>query len=339
LANETINRDKNVIIMASLTTKYLGLELNSPLIISSSGLTDNLDKLRLAEDSGAGAVVLKSLFEEQINHQASLLAESTDYPEASDYVSYYTKSHSLDNYLKLIVSAKESLNIPVIPSINCITQEDWISFAARIEEAGADALEINVFYLPVDKNVTPATAEKLYFDLIQKVRKIIKIPIAVKLGQRFSNLLNLVDQIYKRGVNGVVLFNRFFEPDIDINTMNISPASVFSTPEDKRYVIRWVAMIDAMIEKIDIAASTGVHSGEDAVKYLLSGADVVQVCSVLYKNGIEYLKKMNKSISKWMDQKGFENIESFRGKLNYGSIAEPGKYERAQFMRYFSAYE
>ena len=326
-------------IMASLKTKYLGLELNSPLVISSSGLTDNLDKLRIAEDSGAGAVVLKSLFEEQINHQAGLLAESVDYPEASDYVSYYTKSHSLDNYLKLISSARDSLHIPVIPSINCVTKEDWISFAARIEEAGADALEINVFFLPVDKNITPAAAEKIYFDLIQEVKKTIKIPVSVKLGQRFSNLLNLVDQLCNRGVNGVVLFNRFFEPDIDINTMNISPASVFSTPEDKRYVLRWVAMVDAMIETIDIAASTGVHSGEDAVKYLLSGADAVQVCSVLYKNGVEYLKEMNNSLSEWMEQKGFESIGSFRGKLNYNSVSEPRKYERSQFMRYFSAYE
>jgi dihydroorotate dehydrogenase (fumarate) len=325
--------------MSNLNTKYLGFNLKSPLIVSSSGLTDNIDKLKAAEDNMAGAVVLKSLFEEQINHQAGSLHTTSDYPEATDYINSYTKSHSLDLYLNLISQAKKSLDIPIIPSINCITSDDWISFAKSIEGAGADALEINVFFLPLDKKMSAFEAEKLYFTLIEKLKKSISIPIVLKLGQRFSNLLNLVDQFYNRGVEGVVLFNRFYEPDIDINSLNITPASVFSSPEDKRYVLRWIGMIDSIVPKIDIAASTGVHTGHDAVKYLLAGADAVQVCSILYRNGIEYLSEMNEMIKVWMEQKEFKSISDFRGKLNYSNISEPTRYERAQFMKYFSSYE
>lgn len=325
--------------MTSLKTKYIGLELRNPLMVSSSGLTDSIDKLKVAEDNMAGAVVLKSLFEEQINYQAGSLQSSSDYTEASDYIAYYTKAHALENYLNLIRKAKESLEIPVIPSINCISSNDWINFARNIEEAGADALEINVFFLPRDKKMNPVDAEKLYFDLIEKLKRMIRIPVAIKLGQRFTNLLYVADQLYNRGVEGVVLFNRFYEPDIDINTLNITPASVFSTPEDKRYVLRWVSMVDAIVDRLSIAASTGVHSGNDAIKYILAGADAVQVCSVLYKSGIEYLKDMVAALESWMDSKGYKTVDEFRGILNYSNISEPGKYERSQFMKYFSSYE
>lgn len=325
--------------MTSLKSKYLGLDLRNPLIVSSSGLTDSIDKLKDAEDNMAGAVVLKSLFEEQINYQAGTMQSSSDYPEASDYIAYYTKSHSLDNYLNLIRQAKESLEIPVIPSINCVSSDDWINFARNIENAGADALEINVFFLPLEKKMTPAEAEKLYFDLIEKIKRTISIPVAIKLGQRFTNLLYIVDQFYNRGVDGVVLFNRFYEPDIDINSMNITPASVFSAPEDKRYVMRWIGMVDAIVDKISLAASTGVHTGDDAIKYLLAGADAVQVCSILYRNGIEHMAEMVKSLETWMESKDFKSVSDFRGKLNYRNIGEPTRYERSQFMKYFSSYE
>ena len=216
--------------MSSLKTKYLGLTLKNPLIVSSSGLTDSIDKLKAAEDNMAGAVVLKSLFEEQINYQAGNLSKDHNYPEANDYISYYTKSHSLDNYMNLIRQAKESLEIPVIPSINCVSSEDWINFAKNIEDAGADALEINVFFLPLDRKMTSASAEKLYFDLIEKLKTRVSVPVAIKLGPRFSNLMYMTDQIRNRGIEGVVMFNRFFEPDIDINSLNITPATVFSSP-------------------------------------------------------------------------------------------------------------
>lgn len=324
--------------MANLSTSYLGLKLSSPLILSSSGLTDSIDKLKIAQDSGAGAAVLKSLFEEQINFQAGKLAESSDYPEAADYINYYTRSNSLETYLKLIKDAKSEVSIPVIPSINCVSSKEWIEFARNIEREGADALEINMFFMPVDKKLSPQDAEKVYFDLIEKLVSTLSIPVSIKLGQRFSNLLNLVDRFYNRGVKGVVLFNRFYEPDIDINSMSITPAAVFSSESDRRYVLRWIAMVDAFIKDIDLAATTGVHSGHDAVKYLLAGADAVQVASVLYSKGIEYVAEMNAAILSWMDDKGFSSVDSYRGKLNYKNIEDPEKYERAQFMKYFSSY-
>ncbi len=317
----------------------MGIKLRNPLIMSSSGLTDSLDKIKAAAEYGAGAVVLKSIFEEQINYQSGILSEGSDYPEASDYIAYYTKTHSLDNYLKLIRSAKESTDIPVIPSINCVSADDWINFAKNIQSAGADALEVNMFFLPLDKNLNPARAEKIYFDLVEKLRKTLEIPFAIKLGQRFSNLFYLIDQLYNRGVNGVVLFNRFFEPDIDINSMNIIPASVFSSGDDKRNVLRWVGMASAINDRISISASTGVSTGDDIVKYLLAGADTVQVCSVLYKEGPEYIRELLASVESWMKSKNFNSIDEYRGKLNYRNFKDFKKYERAQFMKYFSSYE
>lgn len=323
----------------SLTTKYLGLTLKSPLIVSSSGLTSTLGQLKEAEDSGAGAVVLKSLFEEQINFYIHSVSSSPGYPEADDYLSNYIQTNSVDNYLDLIRKAKGNLSIPVIPSINCFTPRGWTGFAKNIEEAGADAIEINVFFMPVDRKKSAAESEKLYFDLIESLKKSVKIPVALKIGYRFSNILYMIDQFYNRGIEGVVMFNRFYEPDVDINKIDIIPASVLSQENERRYVLRWIGMASAQDIKISISASTGVHSGQDAIKYLLAGADTAQVCSVLYKNGLGYLKKMNKQISDWMDLKGFKSINDFRGKLNYANYEKPSVFERTQFMKYFSSYE
>ena len=325
--------------MEKLTTKYLGLTLRSPLIVSSSRLTSTLGHLKEAENSGAGAVVLKSLFEEQINYYIHEVSSQSDYPEADDYVSNYIQSNSVENYLELIRQAKNNLSIPVIPSINCYTSKGWTGFARNMAEAGADAIEINVFFLPVDRKVNSAESEKLYFELIENIKKTVKIPVALKIGFRFSNILYMVDQFYNRGVNGLVMFNRFYEPDIDINKMEVISAPVLSGEIERRYVLRWIGMASAQKLKIDISASTGVHSGHDAVKYLLAGADSVQVCSVLYTKGIGYLKTMNQQIEAWMDSKGFGSISEFRGKLNYANYDKPGAFERTQFMKYFSSHE
>lgn len=322
--------------MEKLSVRYLGLDLLSPLILSSSRLTSSIDHLKEAEESGAGAVVLKSLFEEQINHHIGTISTLPGYPEADDYIANYMRSNSVDEYLALVRKAKESLSIPVIPSINCYSSGGWTEFAKNIEEAGADALEINVFYLPVDRKKSAADSEKVYFDLIEKLKEKIRIPIVVKLGFRFSNILYIIDQLYMRGVEGVVLFNRFYEPDIDLKKIEIIPASIFSTEDEKRYVLRWIGMASAQDIKVDLSASTGVHSGNDALKYLLAGANSVQVCSVLYKKGINYLKSMNKQIEEWMDVNKFKTISEFRGILNYSNYEKPVVYERTQFMKYFS---
>jgi len=325
--------------MEYLSTKYLGLTLKSPLIVSSSRLTSTLGQLKEAEDSGAGAVVLKSLFEEQINYYVHSASSSSDYPEADDYLSNYIQANSVDNYLELIRKAKGNLRIPVIPSINCFTSRGWTGFAKNIEEAGADAIEINVFFMPVDRKKSSVESEKLYFELIESLKKSVKIPVALKIGYRFSNILYMIDQFYNRGIEGVVMFNRFYEPDVDINRMEIIPASIFSQENERRYVLRWIGMASAQDIRIDISASTGVHSGQDAIKYLLAGAHTVQVCSVLYNKGIDYLKTMNRQISEWMNAKEFKCISDFRGRLNYANYQKPGVFERTQFMKYFSSFE
>jgi len=325
--------------MERLSVKYLGLDLKSPFIVSSSGLTSSPGNLKEAEDSGAGAVVLKSLFEEQINRHIGSISSSTGYPEADDYLAGYIKSHSVDEYLNLIRKAKEIIKIPVIPSINCFSSEGWIGFAKEISEAGADALEINVFFLPSDRKKSSIDSEKVYFNLIEKLKKTIKIPIAIKIGYRFSNILYMIDQFYLRRVEGVVMFNRFFEPDIDINHIDVVPASVFSTDSERRLVLRWIGMASAQDINIDISASTGVHSGADAIRYLLAGADSVQVCSVLYDKGITFLKHMNEQIINWMDKNKFESINEFRGRLNYKNYSKPFLFERTQFMKHFASHE
>jgi len=326
--------------MENLTTKYLGLILNSPLIVSSSRLTSTLGQLKEAEESGAGAVVLKSLFEEQINyHIHSIRSSPVGYPEADDYLSNYIQSNSVDIYLDLIRNAKKNLSIPVIPSINCYTSKGWTDFAKNIADSGADAIEINVFFMPVDRKKSSAECEKLYFDLIENLKKTVKIPVALKIGYRFSNILYMIDQFYMRGIEGVVMFNRFYEPDIDINRMEVIPASILSQENERRYVLRWIGMTSAQDIKIDISASTGVHTGQDGVKYLLAGADTVQVCSALYNKGISFIKTMNNQISDWMNLKGFKKIDDFRGKLNYLNYDKPTVFERTQFMKYFSSFE
>jgi len=325
--------------MNRLQTDYLGLKLKSPVIIGSSSLTSSLSRMKQAEDCGAGAIIMKSLFEEQINFSIASVPDTSGYPEASDYISWYIKNNAVDEYLELIREASSSLEIPVIPSINCNTSDTWIEFARKIETAGAAAIEINMFYLPTDKKITAPEVENQYFRLIERLMQKVKIPVSLKIGPRFSNILYMVDQFYSRGVKGVVMFNRFFEPDIDPDELAIIAAPVFSTVEEMRYVIRWIAMASAMDIKINISASTGVRSGNDVVKYLLAGADTVQVCSILYQNGIPFLESIHNDIISWMEMKGFGQISDFRGKLNYSSIEKAHLFERTQFMRHFSSHE
>ncbi len=325
--------------MPNLKTKYLGLNLKNPLIVSSSGLTNSVDKIKKLQDAGAGAVVLKSLFEEQINHETSDILRYNDYPEAIDYIRNYAKSNSIEEYLELIEKCKKSTDIPIIPSINCISITDWTSFAKSAENAGADALELNVYIIPTNKFEKAEYYENKYLEIVRKVKSIVKIPVSIKLGYHFTNLLNMAEQIASLGVNGVVLFNRFYEPDIDIENMRIVAADVFSSVADIRHSLRWVGMLSNRISKLDISASTGIHDGKGVVKQLLAGAAAVQLCSTLYKNGFEQIGVILSELEKWMEFKGFTNINDFKGKLNYQEIKNPAIYERAQFMKYFSNIE
>ncbi|MHC1731666.1 MAG: dihydroorotate dehydrogenase-like protein [Bacteroidales bacterium] len=324
--------------MSTLSTRYMGLELKSPIIVGSSNFTSRIESIQEAEAAGAGAVVLKSLFEEQIVSLAHSMSARESYPEADDYLQYYTRTNSVDAYLDLVAGARKSVNIPVIASINCFSPKGWIDFAMEIEKAGASALEVNIFFIPTDKHQSSNDSEKVYFMIIDNLKKKLKIPVSVKIGLRFSNLLNFVWQMHNHGASGIVLFNRFYEPDFDINNLSIVPASVLSTQVEQRYVLRWVGMVSGQDMKIDISASTGVHTGEDAIKYLLAGATTVQVCSALYKRGFTVISEINDALHKWMEMKEFRTVDDFRGMLNYRNIENPSLFERAQFMKHYSSY-
>ena len=324
--------------MSTLSTRYMGLELKSPVIVGSSNFTSRIESIKEAEAAGAGAVVLKSLFEEQIVSLAHSMSARESYPEADDYLQYYTRTNSVDAYLDLVSGARKSVSIPVIASINCFSPKGWIDFALEIEKAGASALEVNIFFIPTDKHQSSTDSEKVYFMIIDNLRKKLKIPVSVKIGLRFSNLLNFVWQMHNHGASGIVLFNRFYEPDFDISNLSIVPASVLSNPLEQRYVLRWVGMVSGQDMKIDISASTGVHTGEDAIKYLLAGANTVQVCSALYKRGFTVISEINDSLHRWMEMKEFRTVDDFRGILNYRNIENPSLFERAQFMKHYSSY-
>lgn len=324
--------------MSILKTTYLGLELNSPVIAGSSNFTSKVESVVEAEAAGAGAVVLKSLFEEQIVSMASALSANEAFPEADDYLQYYTRTNTVQSYLELISRSRSRVGIPVIASINCFSPKGWIDFAVDIEKAGASALEVNIFFMPVDMHQTGTQAEELYFRIINELKNKISIPVSVKIGFRFSNLLNFTWQLYNHGADGVVLFNRFYEPDFDINNLSVIPATVLSNPVEKRYVLRWVGMVSAMKTDLEISASTGVYTGEDAVKYILAGAKTVQVCSALYKRGFTVITEINEFLKKWMAGKEFKRVSDFRGKLNYRNIEHPALFERSQFMKHYSSY-
>jgi len=323
--------------MINTETSYLGIQLKNPIIVSSSGLSDSIQKIKNLAEHGAGAIVLKSLFEEQIKYDAGTLSKGTDYPEAVDYVNYYIKNNSVENYLNLIRQAKKEVDVPIFASINCVSTKEWIDFAKKIEDAGADGLEVNVFVLPLDKNAPAEKYENIYFELAEKLKANINIPFVFKLGRHFTNLVGLVERLNALDVPGVVLFNRFYEPDIDVDKMDFTAAEVFSTPADIRQTLRWVGIISSKVEKIDISASTGIHSGQDAIKQVLAGAESVQVCSTLYKNGLRKLNEIITDFSKWMEIHGFDSIDEFKGKLSYKKLSDPVIYERSQFMRHFSS--
>ncbi len=320
--------------MSQLETTYLGLKLKNPVIVGSSGLTSSNEKIKKIEEKGAGAIVLKSIFEEQIKYEAGNIANGSDSPEAWDYVNHYIKQNTIQEYLELIKQAKSEVKIPVIASINCVSAKEWVGFAKSIEEAGADAIEINVFILPNDRNASAEQYENIYFDLAAKLKDTIKIPFAFKLGSHFSNLVGFIQKL---NVPGVVLFNRFYAPDIDIDNLKFTSAEVFSSPADIRNSLRWVGIISSKISNLDIAASTGVHDGKAVVKQILAGAGAVQVCSTLYKNGIDQIETILKEVEEWMNKHGYENINEFKGKMSYSKIDDPLVYERSQFMKYFSS--
>jgi len=327
--------------MNELYTKYLGLDLRSPLIAGSCNLTDNADNLKEIERAGAGAVVLKSIFEEEIYLEyASELKKMGPMEENLEFLDYYDveiRQDNLKRYLGLITSAKAALHIPVIASINCVTSQNWSFFAEKIEAAGADALELNLFILPSDLRQSSSDNENTYFGIIRQVTSRVKIPVSVKISPYFSNLGRMIQDISASGIKGMVLFNRFYSPDIDIDREIVRSAPKLSSPDDYLLPLRWIGMMANRVE-CDLAASTGVHDWKSAVKLLLAGAQTVQLVSVLYKEGFKAIADFNTQIVSWMEKKNYAGIEDFRGKLAMGTQINPAEYERVQFMKTFSEY-
>lgn len=323
--------------MNDLSTKYLGLDLKNPLIVGSCGFTNSLAKIKELADNQAGAIVLKSLFEEQIQaeYSANLESYNADYPGATDYIREYTRGNEVETYLKLIAEAKKAVDIPIIASINCVSASEWVSFAKSVENEGADALELNVSLLPSNPKLTSADNEKRYVEIITAVGDLVSIPISLKMSHYSAALAGLIQKLsWIEKIGGFVLFNRYYTPDIDIEKLMVKSADMLSSPGEAGNTLRWVALMYGQIDK-DLVAATGVHDSDGLIKQVLAGATAVQVVSTIYKNGVARIPAMIAGLDAWMTRKSFSSLADFRGKLSYEKAADAAVFERTQFMKYY----
>lgn len=321
--------------MPDLSTKYMGLELRNPVMVASCGLMAKVDGVKKAADAGAGAVVLKSIFEEQIDVEVENITKSSwmpGHPEAFDYVREMGYAITPTRYLDFIAEAKTAVSIPVFASLNCVSPKWWIDYAKKIENAGADGLELNINIRPSDPERTSKEIEKLYFDILDSVKAKIKIPVAVKVGPYFTSMGRMASDLSKRGADALVLFNRFYRLDIDVEKMELTSGYPFTTAEEIGRTLRWVALLAERI-KADIAASTGVHDASGVIKLLLAGATVTEMCSALYKHGLAYISKVLGGLQDWMPKHNFATIDEFRGKLSQERSDKPELYERMQYIK------
>jgi dihydroorotate dehydrogenase (fumarate) len=321
--------------MKNLETTYLGLKLTSPVIAASSPFTSKVDRIAKLADAGIGAVVLKSIFEEQIAGEAASLERYSDYPEAADYLSRYVGADYVGGFITMIEQLKKEVAVPVIASINCTSNGAWIDYARTIEQAGADAVELNIFIQPHTATLTGAEVEVLYGQIVESVVAQVSIPVSVKLASRFTNVFNVAETLYDRGARGFVLFNRLFEPDIDIDRMEVVASSALSLAGELRNSIRSVAFGSSLMPQVDFAVSTGVLSGDDVLKCLLAGARATQICTAIYNGGTQVVGEMNSRVAAWMEDHGYDTIEQFRGLLNARLAPNNDAYGRVQYMRFF----
>jgi dihydroorotate dehydrogenase (fumarate) len=321
-----------------IQTTYMGLPLKSPIVVSACTLSEKIDNILKMEDHGAGAVVLFSLFEEQIRKEEERLKgiiarTSYTFPEAADYFPNLDDFNvGTDDYLENIRIAKERVNIPIIGSLNGITNEGWVNYSVLMEQAGADAIEVNIFFIPGDIMLTTWDVEQRYLTIIHAIKKAVKIPVAVKLNPYFSAMGNMSMRIKDTGANALVFFNRFYQPDFDINELVIKTDLKYSESNEIRLPLLWIALLYGKV-KLSLAATTGVQSAVEVIKYLLAGADVAMTASSLYKNGIPYLQTMNKELEEWMDRMGFNSISAFKGHMSQQNIINPTAYERANYIK------
>lgn len=324
--------------MIDLTTRYLGFTLRTPLVPSASPLSQEIVSIRRLEDAGASAVVLYSLFEEQLRQESAELdyhlsagtesfAESLSYfPQASEF------RLGPEGYLEHIRKAKEAVGIPVIASLNGATVGGWTKFAKEIEQAGADALECNVYYIPTDPNLKAGEIEQAYVDIVWAVKSAISIPVAIKISPFFTNMANVAKRLDEAGADGLVLFNRFYQPDIDLEELEIRPNVLLSTPQALRLPLTWIGILYGRL-KASLAATGGVHNPEDAIKLLMVGANVTMLCSSLLRNGINQLRHLEHGIVEWMEQHEYESVKQLQGSMSQLRCPDPSAFERAQYMR------
>ncbi|UCG24150.1 MAG: dihydroorotate dehydrogenase-like protein [Chloroflexota bacterium] len=326
-----------------LTTTYLGLNLKNPLVPSSSPLSRNLNTLRRMEDYGASAIVLYSLFEEQITMESHVLNEYltqgvesfpealTYFPEASEYETGPVE------YAEHIRKAKEALEIPIIASLNGVSTGGWVKYARNVQEAGADALELNIYYLPTDPNLSSGEVEQIYLDVLRDVKEAIDIPVAMKLSPYFSALANMAKRLDAGGASGLVLFNRFYQPDLDIENLEVVPHLLLSTSSELRLPLRWIAILYGRIEA-DLALTTGIHTAEDVLKGLMAGASVTMVASELLRNGVGRMREILIDLERWLVEYEYESVNQLQGSLSQINCAEPAAFERANYMRVLSSF-
>ncbi|MEJ2596599.1 MAG: dihydroorotate dehydrogenase-like protein [bacterium] len=323
----------------NLSTSYMGLELKNPFIVGSSRISGDKRSIRQCIDAGASAIVLKSIFEEQITLEAESKLRQFgmgDYyywfPEAQEKVIGLSLEARLKKYLEFVGDIKAESDVPVISSINCVTPDKWPRFAAAIQDAGADALELNIAILPFDTSRNSLDIEKLYAEIVKAVVKEVTIPVSVKLGYYFTNLCHMAEELVQCGASGLVLFNRYLRPDIDIRNLHVIADDYLSKPEETNVPLRWIGLMTGKKLACDLVASTGVHSHEQAIKHLLVGASAVQLCSTLYIHGNHVIKELVEGLEKWMEQHRFRTLDDFRGKsLNYQTVEV--SFERVQFMK------
>jgi len=321
------------------STKYLGLDLKSPIIAGSCGLTADVDKMVEMEQAGAGAVIVKSVFEEQIIYDIKknthVVAPTDNYGDSYEYIAAHVADDSLNKHFQMIREAKKRLTIPVIGSINCFSYENWLTYAIKFQEAGCDALELNMAILPYEISLSADDVERTFTQIINTLRKSISIPISIKVGTYFTDMAKQMQQLSWMGIQGITMFNKSVQVDVDIENMTLTNASFLSNPDELHNTLRWVAILSKKM-RCDLSASTGVYKSDDVVKLLLAGANTVQVVSCLYKNGIGTLRELNEGLKGWMERKGFENINQFRGKLAVQPNDKASVALRTQFMKYFA---
>jgi dihydroorotate dehydrogenase (fumarate) len=322
--------------MADLSTRYMGLQLQNPIVVASCSLSREVDGVKKLAESGAGAVVLKSLFEEQVSKEVSDDYESHLGPswsqEAYDYVNRMGMEFGPRENLQLIEGAKKAVGIPVIASLNCISDRWWKDYARQVQSAGADGIELNISYLAADFRKSSADVEHLYYRILEKVKDAVSIPVAVKLGPYFTSFASVAQELTRRGAAALVLFNRFYQFDIDIEKRKVTAGNPLSSPVEMSLPLRWIALLSGRLNG-DLSATTGIHSGTDVIKNIMAGAATVQLCSALYKNGAEYTGSVLREMEQWMSAHSVESLEQIRGTLSQEESQQPELYERLQYIK------